>query len=114
MDAPQDNISVECMLSFLEYLTIHRVSVHMVANYVSTVKAMASVYGLNVKTLDDKRIKYFITVLKVNRPLAVVKRNVMDIHTLKQFIQVFRLIAMQGYIRPYFYMPSSASSGFRS
>ena len=88
VNAPQGNISVECMLSFLEYLTIHRGSVHMVTNYVSAVKAMASVYGLNINTLDDKRIKYFIKALKVNRPLAVVKRNVMDIHTLKHFIQV--------------------------
>ena len=88
MNAPQGNISVECMLSFLEYLAIHRVSVHMVTNYVSAIKAMASVYGLNVNTLDEKRIKYFIEALKVNRPLAVVKRNVMDIHTLKQLIHV--------------------------
>ena len=48
----------------------------------------ALIYGIQVEALDDKCIKYFIKALKVNRPLSVVKRNIMDIPTLKQLIQV--------------------------
>ena len=87
VNAPLFAISVECILSFLEYLS-YRVSVHMLANYISAVKAMGIIYGLHVEALDDRRVKYFIKSRKVNRQFAVVKRNIMDIPTLKQVIQV--------------------------
>ena len=88
VNAPLFAISVECILSFLEYLSSYRVSVHMLANYISAVKAMGIIYGLHVEALDDRRVKYFIKSRKVNRQFAVVKRNIMDISTLKQVIQV--------------------------
>ena len=88
VNAPLFAISVECILSFLEYLSLYKVSVHMLANYISAVKAMGIIYGLSVEALDDRRVKYFIKSRKVNRQFAVVKRNIMDIPTLKQVIQV--------------------------
>ena len=88
VNAPLFAISVECILSFLEYLSSYRVSVHMLANYISAVKAMGIIYGLHVEALDDRRVKYFIKSRKVNRQFALVKRNIMDIPTLKQVIQV--------------------------
>ena len=88
VNAPLMVISVECILSSLEYLPSYKVSVHMITNYVSAVKAMALIYGLQAEALDDKRIKYYIKSLKVNRQLSVVKRNIIDIPTLKTLIQV--------------------------
>ena len=60
VNAPLFTISVECILSFLEYLSSYRVSVHMLANYISAVKAMGIIYGIHVEALDDRRVKYFI------------------------------------------------------
>ena len=54
MNSPLISISVECMLSFMEYLTLNKVSVYMVNNYVSAVKAMALIYGMEVKAMDDR------------------------------------------------------------
>ena len=49
---------------------------------------MAPVYGIKADVLDNKRIKYFTKALKVNRSLSMIKCNIMDIPTLKQFLQV--------------------------
>ena len=79
---------VDCsvILSFLELLTKHNTSTHMVANYVAAIKAKFMVFGLQYWVLDDPRVKYFLRSLKVNRPLCVPRRNIMDIPTLRKLI----------------------------
>ena len=97
------------VLAYLEYLEENHVSVHMVANNISAIRASLIMYGLDYLCLDHPRVRYFVKALKINRPLAVVKRNVMD--TLKrltllcdeiQFGFVFKpvfLIAFFGFLR---------------
>ena len=79
---------VDCLviLSFLELLTKQNTSTHMVANYVSAIKAKFMVFGLQHWVLDDPRIKYFLKSLKVNRPLSIPRRNIMDIPTLRKLV----------------------------
>ena len=36
--------------------------------------------------LDHLRVRYFVKALKINRPLAVVKMNVMSLHTLERLV----------------------------
>ena len=65
-------LSVSVVLSFLEYLVGNQLSVHMISNCLSAVKAMAIVYKLN----------YFIKTLKMNRQYKASPKNIIDIKML--------------------------------
>ena len=62
VDTPSVNINVDYVLSLLEHLTIHQMSVHTMAN---------EGHVLKTKVLDDEPIKYFIQSLKINWLLLV-------------------------------------------
>ena len=79
-------VDCQVILSFLELLAKQNTSVHMVANYIAAIKAKFMIFGLQFWVLDDPRIKYFLKSLKVNRPLCINRRNIMDIHTLKKLV----------------------------
>ena len=87
---------VDCkvVLSFLEALAKQNVSVHMLSNYVSAIKAYFSMYGLNYEMMEDPRIRYFLKSVRINRPLAVPKRNIMCIDVLKNLISLCSHIKM--------------------
>ena len=78
------DINVGVALAYLEYLVENNVSVHMVANNISAIRASLIMYGLDYLYLDHPRARYFVKSLKINRPLAVIKRNVMSLATLKR------------------------------
>ena len=63
-------ISLSVVLAFLEFLAWNQVSVHMVANNVSAIKANLVLYGLDHTFMDHPRIKYFIKSMKMSRPLS--------------------------------------------
>ena len=100
----------------------NHVSVHMVANSISAIRASLIMYGLYYLFLDHPRVRYFVIALKINRPLAVVKRNVMSLDTLKhltllcdemQFGFVFKpvfLIAFFGFLRISYLAPHSVAA----
>ena len=74
------------VLSYLEFLVKNHVSVNMVCNHVSAIKAMAVLFNINHKALDHPRIRYFIKALKINRPLATPVRNIMTFKTLSKLV----------------------------
>ena len=78
------NISVKVLLSFLECLVSNRCSVTMVANYISAIKASLTLYDLNFNICNHANVKYFVKSLHINRPLAVVHHNIIDISMLKR------------------------------
>ena len=80
------DLSPSVILCFLEYLVSHQVSVGMVVNYVSALKAMAIVYNIPHEVFQHPRIKYFIKSIRMNRTLTVTKRNIMDIKTLENVV----------------------------
>ena len=80
------DLSVVSVLCFLEYLVDNRVSVCMVLNYISALKAMAIICSIPHSVFEHPQIKYFVCALKINRPLAVSKKNVIDIRTLEWII----------------------------
>ena len=67
---------------------VNNTSVHMLSNYVSALKAMSMVHNINFTLFDHPQVKYYLKAVKINRPLAVPKRNVIDIPTLKRFISL--------------------------
>ena len=85
-------ISLSVVLAFLEFLAWNQVSVHMVANNVSAIKANLVLYGLDHTFMDHPRIKYFIKSMKMSRPLSVTDRPIMSIKTLHSFISACSFI----------------------
>ena len=68
-----ESIDVNGLLAFLEYLTHNEISVNKSANYLAAIKAKFTVLGLNGSILDDKKLKYYLRSLKLNRPVCPLK-----------------------------------------
>ena len=79
-------ISHIIVLAYLEFLVKNQVSVHMIANHVSAIKAMAIIYQLNFQVMDHPTIRYFVKSVKINRPLAPPKRHIMGFSTLRKVV----------------------------
>ena len=104
-------VDLSCILAYLEFLAKNSVSADMVANHVSALKAMFTLYGLKHTLLDDQKVKYFVRSMRLTRPLHTVKRNIMSLQVLKDLVsqcdtiysgQVFKaifLIAFFGFLR---------------
>ena len=86
--APLREPTVSMVLSFLEYLVVHEVSVHMIANYLSAIKAMFILYNIPAGVLDHQRIKYYTKSIKITRTISVPHRNVMDIPAWQRLINL--------------------------
>ena len=99
-------ISIDIILAYLEYLVENKVSMAMIANNISAIKANFTVYGLEYTLLDHPRVRYFIKAIQINRPLSIPKRNIMSIKDLEwlstlcdQFAcgPVFRAVFLLGF-----------------
>ena len=75
-------IDVTFILCFLEFLVKNAVPVHMLRNYVSAIKANLTIWGCHYELMDHPNIRYFIKSVRINRPLAVTKRSIIDIKML--------------------------------
>ena len=62
-------LSLEELMTYLEFLVEKIVSANMLANNVSALKTNFVMRGLNHKLLDHTRIKYFLKSTKINRRL---------------------------------------------
>ena len=110
------------LMAYLEYLVKNSVSVNMIANHVSALKAQFIMYGLPFQLLEHPEIRYFIKSLKINRPLTSVTRNIMSLDNLTALIHqcsfipagcVFKsifLIAFFGFFRISNLAPHSLTS----
>ena len=76
-------VDVACILAFLKYLATQGVSIHMLSNYVSAIKAKFIVYDLNYAVADHRKVKYFLKSVRINRPLSIPNRHIMDLKTFK-------------------------------
>ena len=79
-------ISVSVALSYLEFLVENEVSVKMVMNHVSAIRAMSILYDLPHEAWKQPKVGYFIKALKLHRPMVLTKRNIIDIKTLKRMV----------------------------
>ena len=79
-------ISVSVVLSYLEFLVENEVSVKMVMNHVSAIRAMSILYDLPHEAWRQPKVGYFMKALKLHRPMVLTKRNIIDIKTLKRMV----------------------------
>ena len=74
------------LMAYLEYLVKNSVSVNMIANHISALKAQFIIYGLPFQLLEHPEIKYFVKSLKINRPFSPVTRTIMSLDKLTALI----------------------------
>ena len=101
-------ISIDVTLAYLEYLVENKVSMAMIADNISAIKANFTLYGLEHSLLDHPRVRYFMKAIRINRPLSILKRNIMSIKDLEwlstlcdQFScgPVFRAVFLLAFLR---------------
>ena len=81
------HVDLQNLIAYLEYLVENGVSYNMVSNNISALKANFIMYDLPFQLLEHPRIRFFIKSLKINRPLSLVKRNIITLQVLQQLIQ---------------------------
>ena len=81
-----NQLSMSKDLSYLEFLVDNRVSAHMISNHISAIRAMSVLYDLPYQPWNHPKIKYFVKSIKLTRPIALPKRNIIDRNTLKAII----------------------------
>ena len=81
-------VSVSAVLSYLECLVENEVSVNIVMNLISAIRAMSILYDLHYEAWDHPKVSYFVKALKLHRPMVLTKRNIVNIGTLKCMVVV--------------------------
>ena len=79
-------MGVQDVIAYLEYLVENGVSYNMVSNNISALKANFIIYDLKFHLLEHPRIRLFTKSLKINRPLALVKRNIISLQVLQDLV----------------------------
>ena len=79
-------------MAYLQYLTDNGVSVNMISNNLSALKATFIIHQLDHSVFQSQQISYFVKALKINKPLTVVQRNIMSLDTLKTLVSLCNTI----------------------
>ena len=82
------NINLSHIMAYLQYLVENNVSVNMMVNNVSALKASFIIYHLDHIMFQNPQIAYFKKALKINRPLKVVQRNIMTLDHLRSLAKL--------------------------
>ena len=88
------NLDVHGILAFMECLHVNQVSVNMISNYLSAIRAKLVVLGLNPSALDHKKVNYYIRALKLNRPMSVTTHNIITLDMLLKIVHQCDLLYM--------------------
>ena len=104
-------LNVMHVLSYLEYLITQKVSANMLANHVSACRAKFVMNGLQFDLWDHPNVRYLLRSVKINRPITVTKKHIIDLITLEKMVtlcetmylgQIFKavfLLAFFGFLR---------------
>ena len=94
MSIAVENIDLNGLLAFLKCLNYNQTSVNMLANYLAAIKANVNVLGLNAAILKDKRLKYYLRSIKLNRPVCLSKKKVISVETLQKIVRCYDTLYM--------------------
>ena len=103
MSIAVESVDANTLLAFLECLTYNKTSVNMLANYLAAIRANFNLLGLNSASLHDKRLKYYIKSIKVNRPVCLSTKNVISVEILQKIVACCDTLYMGPILKPYFW-----------
>ena len=79
-------LNADHSLAFLEFLVFNQISQASINNYLSAVKTMLQVYGIQTSAFRDPRVSYFTRALKLQAPYRVALQSIIDIPTLTNIV----------------------------
>ena len=80
------HLNTDHSLAFLEFLVFNQLSQASINNYLSAIKTMLQLYGLPSLPFRDHRISYFTKALKLQAPLRVSFKSIIDIPLLHEIV----------------------------
>ena len=81
-------VSTIDILAYMEYLDGNGMSPSNITNYVTGIRALFILYGLDTQRFRDQRIPLFIKALQINRPLKPTIVLSLDVELLQHIVDV--------------------------
>ena len=81
-------VDLSHIMAYLQYLVDNGVSVNMISNNLSALKASFIIDHLDHSVFQSQQISYFVKALKINRSLTIVQRNIMSLDRLKTLVSL--------------------------
>ena len=72
-----NKLKVMHILSYIEYLITHNVSVNMLSNHVSACRAKFIMNDLQYELWDYPNVCYLLKSARINRPIYVAKKHIL-------------------------------------
>ena len=79
-------VTVQMLLSFLEFLHHNAISPGQISNYLTALRALHIVYGLHTSAFKDERLPWFLKSLKLQAPFKPKLVLSMDIELLQRIV----------------------------
>ena len=80
-------VTVEILLSFLEYLHQNTITSAHMQNYLAALRSLYILHGLDTSPFRDQRLALYIKATQLQAPFTPKRVNLLDIHVLEQIIQ---------------------------
>ena len=80
-------VTAEFLLMYLQFLVFNDTSPAQLGNQLSAIKANFAILNLPTVSFESQKVKYFIRALKLNAPLRVTLKKVIDIPTLREIVR---------------------------
>ena len=74
------------ILTFLEFLTFNSITYSGLANYLSAIKTSLALYGIDISSFMDPRIKLYNKAIMRHRPLNPSIKPIIDVDTLQSIM----------------------------
>ena len=101
------DVAVTNVLSYMEYLTRNKVSPSMILNHLS------AIYCLNYQVFSHSTVQYFVRSVRIHRPIAVAKRNIIDQVTLLRMVSLCNDFSMGPVFKAVFWWRSLVCSDYQ-
>ena len=80
-------VTVEILLSFLEYLHQNTITSAHMQNYLAALRSLHILHGLDTSPFRDQRLALYVKATQLQAPFTPKRVNLLDIHVLEQVIQ---------------------------
>ena len=81
-------VTVEILLSFLEYLYQNAVTTANMQNYLAALRSLNILYDLDTTPFGEQRLGLFVKAVKLQAPFTPKRVNLLDIHMLTNYAAV--------------------------
>ena len=73
------------ILAYLEFLSSNHLSMANIANHISAIKAIFTLYNLDASCYYDKGLKYYNRAMLLNKPFKAIIKKIIDRAIIKNY-----------------------------